>query len=48
MNNINITELPNGLYKLTPQQGYILIDEQGQTYSEAVVKNTHGWNAKKV
>jgi len=48
MNNINITKLPNGMYKLTPKQGYILIDEQGQTYSEAVVKNTRGWKAIKV
>ncbi len=35
--NITITELGNGVMKLTPAEGYILKDRlTGKTYSEAV------------
>jgi len=39
MEHITITELPNGLFKLTPDQGFMLMNSATQMlYSEAIVK----------
>ena len=39
MENITITELGNGLYKLVPAEGYVLYNKVSRTrHSEAVVK----------
>lgn len=39
MEHVTIKDMGNGMVKLTPDEGYMLVDSRTQrTYSEAVVK----------
>ena len=41
MEHINVKNLGNGMVKLTPDNGYVLIDNRSRrTYSEAVIRGT--------
>lgn len=49
MEHINIKDLENGYFKLTPDEGYTLYNiRTRQTYSEAVVKEKDFKNWKAV
>ena len=46
MQHINIESLENGLFRLTPEDGYILYSDLAQqSYKEAEVKSVNGWRA---
>ena len=45
MEHIKVKNMPNGMKKLTPDAGYVLVyNDEG--YSEAVVSDTTGWSAR--